>query len=383
MTALTVLLTYLAGSSASLLENTLVEREQIASAVYYDLEYRPDTVIRFLLSSVDTDKLRQVETRFFEVLRDATQKSLDMVYMKDCIQRRRRQEKFTAESSRSYFTNSIITDYLFGNRNGSTLRDLETLREYDELETWTDQQWRDLLAKWISGASHITILGKPSAELSKKLKNEEKARVAAQKARLGESGLKELEKKLAEAKAENDKEIPREILEGFKVPDTSSIHFISTTTARSGAAREMGKLNNPVQDIVDRDHSTLPLFIHFEHIQSNFVHLTLLMGTSSIPLSLRPLLTIYLENFFDAPIMRERKKIDFEQVVMELEKDTVGYTIDSGSGLGNPEILRIKFQVENEKYETAIRWLKDLLWNGVFDIEVKTSSEVVYLQVVG
>ncbi len=65
--------------------------------------------------------------------------------------------------------------------------------------------------------------------------------------------------------------------------------------------------------------------------------------------------------------MREGKRLEFEQVVVELEKDTVGYTIDSGSSIGNPEVLRIKFQVELEKYETAIRWLKEMLWQSIFD----------------
>ena len=356
-----------------------MEREQIASAVYYGLEYRPDTVIQFTLSSVDTDKLRQVEARFFEVLGDAAEKPLDMVYLKDCIQRQRRQQKFYAESSGSFFTDSIIADYLFGNRDGSTLRDLETLREYNVLEKWTDEQWRQFMVKWISGAPHVTILGTPSSKLSKKLKHDEKARVAAQKERLGEAGLQELEKRLTDAKAENDKEIPREILERFEVPDTSSIHFINTTTARSGTAREMGKLDNTIQRTVDQDRSNLSLFIHFEHVQSSFVHLTLLLGTKSIPLQLRPLLAIYLDNFFNAPVMRDGKKIEFEQVVMELEKDTVGYTIDSGSSLGNPEVLRIQLQVESEKYEVAIRWLRDLLWDGVFDIEVRLTSSNYFM----
>ena len=60
-TALNILLTYLAGSSASVLENTLVEKEQLASAVYYSTEPRPDIVIQFSLSSVATGRLAVVE----------------------------------------------------------------------------------------------------------------------------------------------------------------------------------------------------------------------------------------------------------------------------------------------------------------------------------
>ena len=346
----------------------MVEKEQLASAVYYSTEPRPNTLIQFSLSSVLTERLAEVEERFFELLKETASKPFDMPYIRDCIRRERRQVKSASESSASVFAVSIINDFLFGNRDGSTLRDLETLREYDVLETWTDIQWRQFFQQWISDAPHVTILGTPSAALSEKLKEDERDRIAAQKQRLGLKGLERLEIKLAEAKAENDRKIPWELLASFKVPDTSSISFISTMTARSGAAREMGSLDNPIQKIIDQDDTDLPLFIHFEHIPTNFVHLTLLLGTETVPISLRPLLPVYLENLFNSPIVRHGQRMDFEQVIMALEKDTVSYRVDSGSFLGNPEILVIRFQVEPDKYETAIQWLKDLLCNGVFDV---------------
>ena len=372
-------MTYLAGSSASVLENTLVEKEQVASAVYYSTEFRPDTVIQFSLSSVDTDKLSEVHKRFFEVVKQASSRNLDMDYMLDCIRRQRRVLKASAEASGSFFTDPIITDFLFGARDGSDLRDLASLGEYDLLETWNDAQWRQYLKKWISEAPHITILGKPSAKLSKKLKAEEEARVAAQKERLGEEGLKEMEKKLAQAMAENDREIPREILERFKVPDPSSIHFIDTITARSGVARKMGPLDNPIQKLVDKDDTDLPLFIHFEHTQTNFVHINLIIGTGAIPAKLMPLLPVYIDNFFSTPISRNGETIEFEKVIIELEKDTVRYSIESASSLGNPEVLRIQFQVEIEKYETAIRWLRTMLWDSIFDLTV---TSLTYLRII-
>ena len=367
-TAVNILLTYLAGSSASVLENVLVEREQLATAVYYSTEARPNTLIQFSLSSVATEKLSEVETRFFELLGEIAAKDFDLNYIKDCIRRERRQVMSASESSASVFADSIIKDFLFGNRDGSNLKDLETLREYDVLEAWTDLQWQVFFRKWISDAPHVVILGRPSAALSSKLRDDERARVAAQKERLGEEGLRELRKKLARAKTENDREIPQDILRSFKVPKTSSIRFITTTTARSGAARQMEPLNNAVQAIIDSDDASLPLFIHFEHVPTNFVHLTLLLGTESIPVILRPLLPIYLENLFNSPLERQGRKMEFEQVIMALESDTVSYRIDSGSFLGNPETLAIRFQVEPEKYETAIEWLRDLLNNSMFDL---------------
>lgn len=352
----------------------MVEKERVASAVYYSVEIRPTILIQFALSSVATERLMDVEGRFFEVLKKTAANQLDMTYLRDCIARERRLIKDSAESSSTPFSEPIIYDFLFANRDGSMLKeDLENLNEFNELLSWPEDKWRQLIKLWMSDAHHATILGKPSATLSKRLKSEEKARIEDQKKRLGREGLEALEKKLAQAKAENDRDIPKELLEKFHVPSTKSIHFIGTTTARSGAAKKLGHLQNKVQKLVDSDDTESPLFIHFEHVQSNFAHVNLVISTEAVPIELRPLLSVYLENMFTSPIERNGNRIEFEQVIMELEKDTVGYAIGLGSALGNPEVLNMRISVEVEKYASAIQWLKKIIWSGIFDVEVGLS----------
>lgn len=349
----------------------MVEKEQVASAVYYSVEIRPKILIQFALSSVATERLEEVEKRFFEVLKETADKPLEMTYLKDCIARERRMVKNSVETSTTPFSDPIIYDFLFAERDGSMLKtDLSSLKEFDELTSWPEERWQHWIKSWMSDAHHVTILGKPSMKLSKKLKSEEKSRVEAQKKRLGPEGLEALEKKVAEAKAENDRDIPRELLEQFPVPSTKSIQFIETITARSGAAKKLGRLDNEIQRVVDSDDAQLPLFIHFEHVQSNFAHLNLIVSTESVPVPLRPLLTIYLENMFTSPIARNGQRIEFEQVIKELEKDTVEYGIGIGSAISNPEVLVMRISVEVEKYASAIQWLKELIWNGIFDLEV-------------
>ncbi|KAI9845133.1 MAG: hypothetical protein M1838_001861 [Thelocarpon superellum] len=368
-TALSVLLVYLAGSSVSVMENTLVEKEQVTSAVVFSTEFRPDTVIRFSLESVATEKLAEVEQRFFQVLQETQARPLDMKYLLDCIRRHKRQVKYVTEGSAREFSDSIISDFLFGERDGSTLKEMESLREYDALEAWTEAQWKEFLSKWLADAHHVSILGRPSAALSATMKADEKRRVKEQQERLGEEGLKRLEKQLAEAKAANDVEIPRSMLEQFTIPGTDSIHFIKTTTARAGLARKMGPCENPIQGIVDRDQPDLPLFIQFEHVPTNFVHVNLVLSTGSIPVKLRPYLSIYLENFFNLPITRNGQQIGFEQVVTELEKDTVAYSIQDGSHIGTGEVICIGIIVEPQMYVKAIEWLKELMTASIFTEE--------------
>ncbi len=380
--ALNVLLRYLAGSSASVLDHTLVETEQVTSGVYYDIERRPRILIQFTLASVATEELEQVAARFLELLRETAAKPINLEYMKDCIKRERRQVKFYAETSVQFFTGPIINDFLFGNRDGSTLKEnLGDLTEYDTLEAWDDHEWRHWLRVWLAEAHPAVVIGKPSADKSEKIESEEQARIASRKQRLGTGGLQELEAKLAAAQKLNDEEIPDEIVSKFEVPDTASISFIKTASARSGNARKMGPLQNPAQNAINRDKD-LPLFVHFEHVQSNFVQITMVLGTEVVPVALRPLLAIYMDNFFNTPMIRDGEKIGCEQMIMELERDSVDFGMETGQSIGNPESVIINLQVEVEKYKTAIQWLKDLIFSSIFDIKrIKSTTKKLLAEV--
>jgi Zn-dependent M16 (insulinase) family peptidase len=125
--------------------------------------------------------------------------------------------------------------------------------------------------------------------------------------------------------------------------------------------------DNHVQKIVDKDSVDLPLYLHYESVPSEFVHVNLFISTASIPVKLRPLIPIYWELFFDTPVMMDGVRVEYEKVVEQLEKDTINLSITSGAYVDLPEAVRIRLQVEPAKYETAIRWLRTLLWDSIFD----------------
>ncbi|KAK1253333.1 hypothetical protein MKX07_001410 [Trichoderma sp. CBMAI-0711] len=373
--ALNILLTYLCGSSVSVLENTLVEREELASSVSYWWESRPNSLIWLQPTGVATEKLEFVEKRLFEVLKDVVSKPLDMDYMRECIRREKRQVKYHAETSESFYATNIITDYLFGKRDGSTLRELETLAEYDVLEKWSDEEWREFMRKWMADAHHISVLGKPSLELALKLKKEHEARIAKRKEELGPEGLKKLAHKLEEAKKKNDAPIPPDVIDRWPVPGTESIHFIESDTARSGNAKAVGLGPGRAQELINAaPEGKRPLFIQFEDVPTNFVHITMHVGTSQVPVHLKPLLSIFSDNFFNTHIVRDGQQINFEQVVMELERDSVGYDIGSSRQLGDGEGYMIQFQAEPDKYDAAVNWLRTMMFDSVFDpIRIKAA----------
>ncbi|KAF7534818.1 hypothetical protein G7054_g5918 [Neopestalotiopsis clavispora] len=367
-TALNIILTYLCGSSVSVLENVLVEREALASSVGYWWDSRPNSVIWFQPTGVATDKLEFVEQRLITLIKEVLDKPLDLKYLLDCIKRERRQVKAQGEGSESYWSNNVITSYLFGDRAGSTLKDLGSLNEYDTLEKWSEEQWKDFLRKWLVDAHHISVLGKPSQKLADELKAKEVARIEKRKQELGPEGLEKRRKELEDAKKQNDVEIPDAVLEKWPVPGTESIHFIESLTARSGLARSLGLASNSAQKAIDDAAPGTPLFVQFESVPSNFVHITLHIGTSDIPLKYKPLMPLFTDNFFNTPIDRDGKRVDFEQVVMELEKDTIQYSIESGNRLGDTESITLRMQVEPDKYATAIDWLKTMMFDSVFDV---------------
>lgn len=367
-TALNTVLMYLAGSSVSVLVNTLVEKEHVASMVYFWVKNHYDMIICFTLTSVATEKLADVEKRFFEVLNEHMSKPLDMAYIKDCLHRFKRQVRFTSEVSNDEYKDPVIKDHLFGDRDGKNLLEsLGSLKIFDELEEWTEEDWKSFTKKWITDAYHVSILAKPSKELAEKIKTDEAARIKEQQEKLGEEGLKKLAEKLEEAKAENDKPIPDEIISRLKVPGTESIHFFDTITARSGLAKKLGHSDNSIQKIIDKDENGLPLFIHYEHIKTSFVHFGLALGTAGVPTELKPLLGVYLTNFFATPIMKDGKRVEFEQVITSLEQDTIEYSLDRGTDIGNSEMVYIYFVAEAEKFETVVKWLATLLLDSIFD----------------
>lgn len=333
-TAMGVLLIYLCESSASVIENTLVEKEQVCSAADYFLDGQPRTIVWFNLHSVKTTKLRKVEQRLIDILASAAADEFDMVYLHDCIKRWSRQIKIGCEDSAGKFlSSSILEDHLYGHRDGRDLKELETLEELDVIEKWTEQQWQAFLSKYLVDAHHISVLGVPSKGLREEIDGEEEARVKAQKENLGENGLKKLTETLKAARAENDKPVPDELLEQFPVPSTDSIHFITTTSAQAGRARKASSVpqngfhENVIQKIIDKNDENSGLFLHFEHIPSSFVRIKIDMCTSSVPLELKALLPLYMEMFFNTPVMRDGQYMKFEDVVLALEKETMEFEI--------------------------------------------------------
>ena len=59
--------------------------------------------------------------------------------------------------------------------------------------------------------------------------------------------------------------------------------------------------------------------------------------------------------------------LSHEEVVNQLDNETVLYTVGLGLSSSFTDIFRVSIQVELAHYETAVAWLKDLVYGADFN----------------
>lgn len=60
-------------------------------------------------------------------------------------------------------------------------------------------------------------------------------------------------------------------------------------------------------------------------------------------------------------------RLSHEEVINKLDNETVSYEISTGISNAFTDVLRVSIKVEVALYETAIAWLRDLVYGGEFD----------------
>jgi Zn-dependent M16 (insulinase) family peptidase len=234
-------------------------------------------------------------------------------------------------------------------------------KEVSTLSLRADCRW------WIDNP-HISILGRPSAQLAKDLEKNEIARVEAQIQKLGKEGLANKKRKLEQAQEENDKPIPRELIQKFKVPRIDNVKFINTLNAVYIPLSSPHIDRNEVEKYLDSDPSDHPINLVFSHTATHFVTVALYITTKDIPEDLLPYLQIYLDSFFSLPIVRDGKVVDYEDVVSEVNSVAVSYSATLGVEEVS-EVLSIIVRAEKSRYQEVVQLLGELFIYSVFDPE--------------
>ncbi|KAA1467937.1 hypothetical protein DENSPDRAFT_833113 [Dentipellis sp. KUC8613] len=375
--ALDIISSYLTASPTSPLNKEYIETESpLCTYIYFGEDTRATlSDLLIYIGSVPTEHLDSFDLKLKESFRRIVKEGIDMERISMVINRDERQFRSKLESDGGdTFSTAIITDFLYNKQDGSQIEEgLDQIKQYDELRKWSSKQWGDLIQKYYIDPECVVVRGKPSASMAERLEKNEKARIAKQKETLGPEGLAKAVQELKEAKEENDKPIPTEILKAFPVPDVKSISWIPVQSLQEvGTGRES---RAPVKETevarhVGADGSTLPFFVQYDHVQSDFVSVHAFLSLASLPNHLRPHISTYIAAFFSLPVNRQSgERLTHEQVVDKLDDETVSYEANLGVSGTFADTLRVSIRVEADKYEAAVAWLKDLIYGSVFDKE--------------
>ncbi|KAI9610843.1 hypothetical protein H4Q26_008685 [Puccinia striiformis f. sp. tritici PST-130] len=364
-TALDVLGTYLTDSAVSPLAKKFIE---IDCPLCTDITFHPTDAEKVIttvyLSSVPVEQLNSIEDSFKKALAEQAA-SIDMGRLKMVIERAALKTANAMEVDASdCLSSAIISNFLYGSGSDLVTSLSAELQRYETLAGWSAAQWSTVFRTWLVDPPSTCIIGKPSAKLSDKLEADTKQRLEATRQKYGPEGLKKLAEKLTHAQEVNDRPYPDSFLADFPIPKLDSINWIDVEMANGN-----GTYSTDLQSHIDhKDPGTLPYFVQFNHIKSNFITIHVNLSPPDLPAELFSLLPAYLHSFFSLPVKRkDGSRLSYDEVVHQLDTQTVEYDINLGSPIS--QTLEVIMKVEKSKYATAVSWLGDLLWRSEFDVD--------------
>ncbi|KAM0793508.1 hypothetical protein ACM66B_000947 [Microbotryomycetes sp. NB124-2] len=372
--AIQVLMDYLCASDVSpLCEAFVNSKDPSCSSIGSELTSRDPSLLNISASSVARDRLDKLPSQMRNVIADVARRGIDMRRMRDIIHQSRLTSSLAAEEDpREAIATAIFRDTIWGNEDGSDLvRGLETDSLFDVLAGWTSLQWSRLINEWFVQNKSLTIIGKPSKAEASRQVEADKLRVQQTLKATGPEGARKRKAALDSAVKQNSKPIPSGVLESIKIPDTRDILWYEVETARArGVSAFNSSFTGRVQDHVYADPAEPPFFIQFDHVESKFVEIRVVLHA---PPPAHELLRLYIDVALSLPLVRDGVKLSYAEATKQIEHDLLWRTVGTeGEG------MLFTAQAERSKYSLAISWLRDTIYNTIFDPErlinsVKTS----------
>ncbi|WRT68029.1 uncharacterized protein IL334_005004 [Kwoniella shivajii] len=372
-TAINVLTDYLSLSATAPLSKEFIEipKPYCTSIDFYSSDRVNHNEVQVYIADVPAKHLQSMGQKFKDALtKTVKEKDIDMERMGRILRRDKRKLLDYMESrATDTLADAVIGDFLYGEKDGKDLPiAFEDLKDYATLESWKAEDWVSLLDKYYASASSITVIGKPSAALSAKIEKDEKERVEKRKVELGEEKLKELERKVEEAKKASDVPPPSEMISGFPITDPAGLTWVPVETAINNAKGQNLRVDQgEVQRHIDADSVELPYQAHFSHVKSNFVNITALFDTFGLPQHLSPYLTLLTNAIFSLGVKRaDGAELSHEEVVNQLNDLTVSQNAYFEYRGNFAEVLCISLKVQKHQYDEAVAWIRDLLTGVIF-----------------
>uniref|UniRef100_A0A8D8XF76 Uncharacterized protein C05D11.1 n=1 Tax=Cacopsylla melanoneura TaxID=428564 RepID=A0A8D8XF76_9HEMI len=363
LTACAVLLKYLTDTPVSPLPKEFVDiPDPYCSQVAYSIIENSSSLVYFTFENVPKDKLNLIKSKMLSLLSDIVEGKLPIdINRLVTVIRRHRAECLTHIENNPHFciASMAIGDMLYGNTKEDLDQRLNQIAELIQLETEPVDFWVELIRQFLVDAPHVVIRGVPSIEEQKRLAKDEDERLAARVKELGKEGLAEKEALMMKSTEENEKPPPPEMLTCVPIPNINSINFHSIESFTSKSEKQ-----HPNFDVTNS-----PLFFQIDHIKTNFVYLFVLMDSSELSQELRFYLQLYFELIMESPIQRGDEQVTYEEVVAQLEADTVASTTRIGLESASrftcgpfSHTTCLMLQVEPNKFGKGIQWIRELLY---------------------
>ncbi|XP_050528273.1 uncharacterized protein C05D11.1-like [Daktulosphaira vitifoliae] len=367
-----LLLKYLTDTPISALPKEFVEiSDPLCSSVSYYISHHlnPSLVLEFENVPIQKLNAEQIPLKLNEVFNKLISNDcyFNLERLRTCIERYKLFLLINLENcSSSSLANLIIGDFLYG-KNQSDLDDrLNTIIILKKLISEDISFWKQILNDYFISNHKVVVRGIPSIKRQQDLANEEVQRVSQRKKDLGDDGLKLKSIKLLNAKTECEKKPPNEMLTSVKIPNVEFIQFLTYDTFSSNSINQHNLFKT----------SEVPLFVEIDNIKSNFVYMNAFINTKDLALNLRKYLPIVVDLIMESTVIQNGVKLDYMDVIAELEKDTVSW--NSSVGIGSTSwfscgtfssVVILSLNVEPEKYNKSINWLHNFLYNTIITKE--------------
>lgn len=362
LTACSIILRYLSDTSVSPLQRDMVEIDDpYASKVNYSIGENSESLLYFSFENVPMEKIDKVFPKYTEIVNKiaAGEERIDMGRLQAVIDKQIQEQLSSLESNpHDDIAFHAIGYVLYGSLDSDFDERLNSNRQLVELKQKDEQYWLDLFKKYFINAKHVIVRAVPSVEEQQKMAKEELDRIEEQRKRLGEEGLQKCETVLDEAREANETQPPTEMLTQVPVPNIEAINFHPLEIFKSSDKKSPAGV----------DLQNFPVYTEAYDLHSNFVYSIVSLNTESVPSKLRPYLLLLLDLFTESPILRDGTLIPYEEVVVQLEADTVAV----GSRLGletssrftcgpYSNTISIVLQVEVPKYNRCAQWITEIL----------------------
>ncbi|KAL0123609.1 hypothetical protein PUN28_005848 [Cardiocondyla obscurior] len=352
---------YLTDTTDGALQKEFV-KEQI-SYEYYLHEFST-SALSLMFPNVPGSKVPLITESVMKVLEHISDIGIELKDMKTVI--RRYIIKVLSDFENNLHTTiatALFKHMLYGKTNKDLDYRLNVIHYLKKLENEPKSYWTNLYKKYFVGAPMIVVKGTPSRGMLKIFLEEERNTKLDRIQEFGMLGLARNDILFFQAINENS-HIPDEVLESIPVPGTDSIDFHHIKSYSTEIPEQ-----HP-----DLDVTQLPLFTYLDHIDTNFVYMFVVMDTTSINREHKKYIPLLLDLIMESPIKRDDQMISYEDVLDELKADTVvaAVKISTHKPTGfsyNSSSVYLMLQLEYEKYEKGVKWIKELLYNTVLTVD--------------